>query len=182
LPARHQLGHGPDGVLDGHGVVDAVLVVEVDVVDAQSLQRRVARDTHVVRVAVDTDPGAVLPPLVAELGGDHHVVPTVRDRPADQALVGEGPVHVGRVEERAAPVERPVDHRHRLGVVGGAVELGHAHAAEADGGDGEVSKGSLLHHLFLPRPAGLVIRSTAIGRRRQFRGTEVTRWTHTATP
>jgi hypothetical protein len=35
-----------------------------------------------------------------------------------------------------AELDRPVDRRERLGFVAGAVELRHAHAAEAEGGDG----------------------------------------------
>src|SRR5207247_775005 len=57
-------------------------------------------------------------------------------RAPDQLLVGVGAVHVGRVEEVDAQVERAVDGRDRLAVVVRAVELRHAHAAEADGGDG----------------------------------------------
>ena len=53
LPGRHQLGHGAHRVLDGHVGIDAVLVVQVDVVHAQPLQRRVARLPHVRRVAAD---------------------------------------------------------------------------------------------------------------------------------
>ena len=42
LPGRDELGHGADGLLDRDGLVDAVLVVEVDVVDAEPLQAGVA--------------------------------------------------------------------------------------------------------------------------------------------
>ena len=43
LALAHELGHGADRLLDRHRRVDAVLVVEVDVVDAEPLQRRLAR-------------------------------------------------------------------------------------------------------------------------------------------
>ena len=59
------------------------------------------------------------------------------DRPADQLLVGERAVHVGGVEEGHAEVEGPVDGVDARLLVGGAVELRHPHAAEAEGGDGE---------------------------------------------
>ena len=71
----------------------------------------------------------------AELGREHDAVAPAADRAADQLLVRERPVHVGRVEEGHAELERAVDRRDRFGVVAGAVELGHAHAAEAEGGD-----------------------------------------------
>ena len=56
-------------------------------------------------------------------------------RAPDQLLVGVRAVDVGRVEQGDAEVERAVDGGDRLVVVARAVELRHAHAAEADGGD-----------------------------------------------
>ena len=44
-----------------------------------------------------------------DLRRDHHLVAVARDRLADELLVGERPVHLGRVEERAAELERAVD-------------------------------------------------------------------------
>jgi hypothetical protein len=58
------------------------------------------------------------------------------DRSPDQLLVDERPVHVGGVEEVDAELERSVDGARRLAVVPAGVELGHAHATEAKGGDG----------------------------------------------
>ena len=51
---------------------------------------------------------------------------------ADELLVRVRAVDVGGVEHRDAEVERPVDRGDRLRLVAGAVEVGHAHAAEAD--------------------------------------------------
>src|SRR5690349_23497680 len=84
LPGLHQLGHDAPGLLDGHVRVDAVLVVEVDVVDAEPAQRRVARGVDVLGAAVEPDEAAVRPALVAELGGDDHVVTAPGDRGADE--------------------------------------------------------------------------------------------------
>ena len=81
------------------------------------------------------EPRAVRAAHVAELGRQHDLVAPAGDRPADQLLVGERPVHVGRVEEGHAQLERPVDRRVGLGLVGGPVELGHAHAAQPLGRD-----------------------------------------------
>ena len=75
--------------------------------------------------------------LDAELRRDRHLVAAALDRTADELLVRERPVHVGRVEERDAEVERPADGDERLVVVVVAVEVAHAHAAETLGGDGE---------------------------------------------
>ena len=49
LAGLDELGHRADGLLDRHGLVDAVLVVEVDVVDAEPLQRGVAGGADVLR-------------------------------------------------------------------------------------------------------------------------------------
>src|SRR5205823_5609147 len=65
--------------------------------------------------------------------------------PPDELLVGVRPVHVGGVEERDAEIERAVDRRNRLGLVGRAVELAHAHAAEPDRGDFEAGEASRVH-------------------------------------
>jgi hypothetical protein len=138
LARLDELGHGPDRLLDGHGGIDAVLVVEVDVVEAEPLQRRVDARPDVLRLPVDAPAGGVgRVAHDAELGRQHHLLPPVADGPADQLLVGEGPVHVGGVEEGHAEVEGTVDCGDRLGLVGLAVELAHAHAAEALGRDDE---------------------------------------------
>ena len=133
LTGGHQLGQCPPGVLHRHRGVHPVLVVEVDVVDPEPLERRVARPPHVVGPAVHADERAVRSALVAELGGQRHLVPAPGDGPAHQPLVGERSVHVGRVQEGDARVERLMDGGHRLLVVGRTVGLAHAHAPEAHG-------------------------------------------------
>jgi hypothetical protein len=115
-----------------------VLVVEVDVVGAQPLERRVARPADVLGAAVHAEVAPVLCPLVPELGGQLHLLPPSLDGAPDQALVGERAVHVGRVEEIHAEVEGAVDGGDGFVIVPAGVELRHAHAAEAEGGDGEV--------------------------------------------
>jgi hypothetical protein len=96
--------------------------------------------------AVD-HPGAVVQPLVAELGGQHHLVAPVGDGTADQPLVGERPVDVGGVQEVAAEVQGAVDGGDRLALVGRAVGLAHPHAAQAERRDGQLlaSEHTLLH-------------------------------------
>ena len=58
-------------------------------------------------------------------------------RASEELFVRERPVHLGRVEERHAELERAVDRGDRLALVGRAVGLAHPHAAEAEGGDFE---------------------------------------------
>ena len=118
--------------------VDAVQVPEVDVVDAEPLQRRVERGAQVLRAAVAVDR---LGPLVAarrgRLGGQHGVVAAAAQRLADELLVRERPVDVGRVDELRAGVERAPDDADRGLVVAPRRRVGeaHAHAAEPDGPD-----------------------------------------------
>ena len=114
---RRRAGEGADRVLDGSVRIDAVLVVEVDVVGAQPSERSLDRGADVGRTAVEmerTTPGVG---DHAELGGQHHLVAAIGDGPTDQLLVGVGAVDLSGVDEGDSQVERPVDGPDRLGVV-----------------------------------------------------------------
>jgi hypothetical protein len=67
--------------LDGHSLVDAVLVVQVDAVDAQPLEAALARRPDVRRVAADLS--LAVGERDAELGSQLHLVP----HPALQRLL-----------------------------------------------------------------------------------------------
>ena len=98
------------------------------------------------RAAVDPADGAVRRVAHdAALGREHHAVAPAANGASHELLVGEGAVHVRRVEQRHAEVERAVDGGDRLRLVARTVELAHAHAAEADGGDLERAQSSRLH-------------------------------------
>ena len=58
----------------GDARVDAMLVVQVDMVDAEPLEAHVAGGLHVLGPAVDSQEGAVDPAHVRELGRDRHLV------------------------------------------------------------------------------------------------------------
>ena len=150
LALLDQPGHGADGVLDGHARIHPVLVVEVDAVDAQPLEARLAGLRHVLGPAVDPG-GAVRLPQVAELGGQHHPVALAPEGPAQQLLVLPPAVHVGGVQEVDAQVEGAVDDRDGLRVVALAVDVGHGHAPESDGRDGQcaLAECTLLHEILL---------------------------------
>src|SRR5262249_48641995 len=121
--------HRADRLLDGRVHVDAMLVVEVDVVDAEALQGGVDCLAHVLRCAVDR-PAAVVEPTVAELRRDHIVVAPTGDRLADELLVRALAVDVGGVEKVDPELARAMDRRDGLLVVSRAVPRGHAHAAQ----------------------------------------------------
>ena len=107
-----------------------MLVVEVDVVDAETLQRVAAGAAHEIGPPVDAA-GAVRPEFLAELGREHHVVTAVLDRLSDETLVGVRTVGVRGIEQFHPQIEGPVDGGDGLLVIGSSVGLAHAHAAEA---------------------------------------------------
>ena len=163
LARLHLLGHRADGVLDGHLAVAAVLVPEVDVVGLEALQAAVERAAHVLGTAVDACDAALERDLEAELGGDQRAVAAAVERFGEQRLVGVRAVDLGGVEEIDAEVERTMDGRDALGLVGRTVDPGHAHeaghrhGAEADGRDFEALAAELapLHGQTPPRKSCL---------------------------
>jgi hypothetical protein len=136
LAGGDDLGHRAPGLLHRHLLVDAVQLVQVDVVDAEAAQRAVDALAHVSRgaVAADRERRGVLDDE-ADLRGQHRLLAAAGERAAHDLLVGERPVHVRRVDQRHAELECPVDDRDGAVVVAlrAGVGPGHAHAAEADG-------------------------------------------------
>jgi hypothetical protein len=136
-------------VLDRHFGIDAMLVEQVDRVDAQPLQRRVADLSDVLGSVIHA---GLLARLwinrEAEFGGDHHLVSYGLQGLTDNLLVGEGAVDLGGVEEGDAPIHRLADQRDAL-LLGQRVTVAEVqpHAAEADGRDFQIafSKFALLH-------------------------------------
>ena len=150
LPRPLELRHRADGLLDGHGAIDAVLVVEIDVVHAEAPERGVASLADMFGSAVLPEPCSLLVPHVPELGREHDLVSAVADRAAHELLVRVGPVYVGRVDERDAEIERAVDRGDGLIVVARTIELGHSHAAESQGRDLEpLPQRTLWNHVNL---------------------------------
>ena len=136
LAGGDQLGHRADGLLDRHRLVDPVLVVEVDVVDAEPLQAGVAGRADVRRAAVDAGSCGrrrrrTLPNLVASTTSSRR---PAMARPTSSSLVN-GP-YMSAVSRRVTPRSRA---RWMVATASAssarAVELRHAHAAEAEGGD-----------------------------------------------
>src|SRR4029079_1860204 len=88
---------------------------------------------HIFRIAANAEELAVGPAYVAELGRHEHPIAFALDRAPDQFLVPADAVHVGRVEEGHAALDRVVDGRDRFRFAAAGVEFAHADAAEADG-------------------------------------------------
>ena len=157
LAVGDEVGEGADGVFDRGAGVDAVLVVEVDVVSPQTPERAFDSGADVRWAAVEV-PGVAGVRDEAELGCEHDLVAAVLDGPADQLLVVVGPVDLGGVEESDAEVECAVDRTDGLGFVGDAVRAGHAHGAEADARDLELPQVGCSHDV--PLSAAALARTT----------------------
>ncbi len=160
-----QVGQRADGLLDGGIRVDPVLVVQVDVVDAQPLQRALDRGADVRRAAVQDAGAATGVRDEAELRRHHHLVAAVLDGPADQFLVAVGAVDLGGVEVGDAQVQRPVDGADRLGVAAlpDVVVAGHRHGAQPDPGDVQPTQRYVFHQKILPWFCACVGRSGGPG-------------------
>src|SRR4051794_1693138 len=83
LAGLDQLGHGSPGLIYGSIRIDPMLVVEVDVIYPETLQGIVAGFSSVLGPPVAPQPCPTPPPLVAEFGGEHALIPPVRYRLAD---------------------------------------------------------------------------------------------------
>ena len=81
----------------------------------------------------------------AELGGEDDAVALALEGAPHQLLVGPAPVHVGGVEEGDAELQRVVDGLDRFRLAAADVEVGHAHAAEAEGRYLQRSELAVLH-------------------------------------
>jgi hypothetical protein len=126
----HELGHGADRLGQRNLGIDPVQVVQVDHVEAEAGQRRLAVAPDVAGAAVH--PHARLVADDAELGGHLDPIGPAGQRAGDQPLVMSLAVAHRGVEQRHAQVERPVNDPDRVVVVGRAVALGQPHAPQAD--------------------------------------------------
>src|SRR3546814_210171 len=139
-----------DDLLDRDRGIDAVLVEEVDRVDAEPLERAFARGAGVGGRAVDAGDLLALEPE-AEFGRDDQPVALALDRLAEQFLVREGAIDLRGVEEGDAKVDRAVDRARRFVDVGGlaikdVAAPDHRHAADADRGDFEAVAELAIFH------------------------------------
>ena len=128
-------------------------VVEVDVVDAEPLQRAFQRLAHVGGAVVVLAP-PVGHPVDAELGRERDLRATaavLRQKLADQRLAEAGAIDVRRVPEVDPEFQRASQRPEGLRLVSGPGEPCEAHAAEADRGNRRMrAKGPPLHHVPSP--------------------------------
>jgi hypothetical protein len=100
----HQLGHRADRLLNRRAGVYPVLIIKVDCIDPQPLQRSFDGAADIGRAGVDTG-DLVAIEFEAELGRDDQLVALPLDRLADQLLVLEGAIDLRGVEEGDAEVD-----------------------------------------------------------------------------
>src|SRR5262245_49694208 len=125
-------------------------VIEIDHVDAEPLEARLAGDRHIVGLAVDAAALAARPADVAELARDQELVALALDRLPDQLLVDASRIGIGGVEHGDAKLDAAVDGRNRLDVVGHTVVGAHAGAPKPDRRHAQsLSELPILHHLTL---------------------------------
>ena len=151
LAGRDKLTDRASHLLDRDVRVDAVLIEEVDDIRAQPLQRRVRDLTDPLGPRVQAMVAAVSVEVETELRGDDDAIAQRPQRVPNELLVDKRPVDLGSVEERdPRRFDGIPDHAdHVVPVTGvGAVTLGHAHAAEAHGGDFEALPEQSSVHLW----------------------------------
>src|SRR5260370_3189689 len=133
----NQVGHGADGFLDRSVSIDAVLVVQINVIDGEALEAGFASAAGVLGLSVYAARLRII--KIAhntEFGGQHDLIALAFDRAAHEFFVLEWAVHVGGVEKVAAEFAGPVTGSDGLPFVARSVQFGHAHAAECEGRNG----------------------------------------------
>ena len=146
LTLGNQRGQDADRVLDGSLGIDPVLVVRINVVRTEPLQRALDRGADVPRAAVEHTRATTGVRDDSEFRRQHHLVAPAPDRAANEFFVVLRAVDLGRVEVSDAEVQRPVNGADgfglatvRIGVVGG-----HAHRAESNARDVESADRDVL--------------------------------------
>jgi len=124
-----------------------VLIVEIDLLDAQPPQARFAGLLHVFRTSIHAQKLALGRTDISELRGQHHFMLASVNRTPQQLFISADPVHIGRIHEIYAMIDGAVNGGDGFGVVRRTVKLGHAHAAQSDRGDHEfaVTQAPLWH-------------------------------------
>src|SRR6185369_3068096 len=136
LSAFHQFGHCSDGFFYGSFGIDAMLVVEIDVIDAEAFQRGVAGSTNVFPLATYSPVARVLfLTNVGELGSEEYLVATIADRLSDQFFIVAHSIDICSVQKVDPEIECAEDGGSGFFVVALAVEFAHAHASESHTGD-----------------------------------------------
>src|SRR5258708_22159680 len=127
----YRTGH----ILHRHLWIDTVLIQQVNVIGLESLERAFDGLTDILRPArcFGADLLAVLE-TKAKFGGDDYLVAPALERPAEQLLVGEGTIALGRIEEGASDLDGTVKCSDRFFLIRRTIGLAHGHTTETDRG------------------------------------------------
>ncbi len=150
LAGLDQLLHRSSHVLDRHIRIDAMLIEQVDDIGLEPLERNLCDFLDVGGPAVQAVHALpVRPDPESELRRDHHLPAEGSEGFAHEFLVLERTIDFRGVEEGDAAFNRRANHRdHRLLFPCRAVARAHAHAAQPEGRDFQItfSKFALLHN------------------------------------
>src|SRR5262245_40991904 len=131
LAGLDQIAHRADSILNRHIHVDPMLIVQIDAIDAESLQGSITSFANILRPAVyRTRSWIGRAALNAKLRRDYYRVAQRPEHLPNQLLVLERPIRIGRIKEVDAELKSAIERRNRLGLIRSSVELGHAHAAQ----------------------------------------------------
>ena len=130
LAGPDKVGHRPNGLLDGSVGIDPVLIVKVDKVDTQPVQRCIAGRAHMIGLSVDaenTTAARMLANLVARKAWSRW---SSMAFPTNSSLrpIRKCPLY----PESYAELDGSVNCRDQLGILAGSVKIAHPHAAEPE--------------------------------------------------
>src|SRR5258707_1842291 len=130
-----QIAYRTGHLLHRHFWIDRVLIKQVNVIGLESLERAFYGLTDILRTSrcFGADLLAVLE-TKTKFGGDDHLVAPALERPAEQLLVGQGTIALGRIEEGASDLDCTVQCRDRFLLIRRTIGLAHRHTPEADRG------------------------------------------------
>ena len=132
LARLYEFGHGSDRFFDRNIGIDAMLIVEIDHIDAEPFQAGLARRAHIRSASVDaTHVGVGLAAKDAKFRGQKNFIAQTTNRSANQNFVVAVPVNIRGIKEGDAQFDGAVNCGDRLCIIALAVKFGHAHAAKA---------------------------------------------------
>jgi len=138
----YEVLHCSRDIFDGHFEVDAMLIEEIDGVDAEALERGFGDLLDVFGAAVQLVPFAVAVRICipAKFRSDDNMSTERLECFSDEFFVGERSVDFGGIEEGDSPRYGCAKERnHLLFVFWRTIRPTHTHAAEANGGNFEIA-------------------------------------------
>ncbi len=157
LALPDQFRHGAHRIFDRNVRIDAMLIEQVDDIDAKAFEGGFGNGAHIFRAAVRAHHHLACRfagvDFETELGGDDHLVAIGLQAFADEDFIVVRPINLCRIEKGDAEFDGAVQRCNCAALIAGrAIGMGHAHAAEAERRNGKVvSKGSFFHLFVLPK-------------------------------